>query len=218
MQLKTVFVAASLLLTSAQGLANSEDVCKNVTLTVDKVVFDSSCGKSPEWTYVDKPQASYFEFLLDNGFVAKKHLDKYPGEEYTACLITIVARYPKGCTFSPSYVGFFGHANIAPGHSGRVGLTLIDVNDTENQLEFGTKEFVNSSKNFAIKKDLTKNGGKGFWAPCKGKAWLHYSLFARIKDQDESRPGQFLSSITVDEGTGVYRNTAKLGFKECDPE
>lgn len=208
------YVTAILAFSSA---AQSQNVCKNVTLTLEDVVFGEGCGKNPRIHYEDTPGSSFFEVFLDNGFIAKKHLDKYPDDEYTACLITMVTRYPLGCTFSPSFVAFYGHANISRGHTGRVGLTMIDTHNSKNRLDFHTKEMVNTSQNFAVKANLAKRE-RGFWAPCKGEAWLHYNLSARIEDQDETKRGQHLSTITVSEGSMVYRNTATLGFKECNPD
>lgn len=200
---------------AAHGQGN---VCEGVRLTLENkdVHFSRNCGKNPKWRYVvESPNSSYLEFEIGKAFTAKRKGKEFPGQEFVGCIVVITPRYPRGCTFSPNYIGFQGRAVISANHVGTVGLGLSDPNNDANRLKVW-EDLRTHSGNFDIGIDL-EGKGNSFWAPCTGKATFAIGLEAHIDEVNEEKPGRELSLITVHSGTQVYRNTTKLGFKECDP-
>lgn len=208
-------VASSLFSVPLLGQAN---ICEGVRLTLEDkdVHFSSDCGENPKWRYVVRsPNSSYLEFEIGKAFTAKLKGKEFPDEMYVGCIVIVNPRYPLGCTFSPNYIGFQGRALIAPGHVGTVGLILSDRDNDSNRLEV-SQELRNHYGNFDIGIDI-EGKGKSFWAPCTGRSSFTIGLDALIEEADKDKPGSELSIISVHGGTQVYRNTTRLGFKECKP-
>lgn len=207
------------LATSAYLPAHGQgNVCEGVRLTIEDkdVHFSSDCGANPKWRYVvENPNSSYLEFEIGKAFTAKLKGNEFPGQQFVGCIVIVTPRYPKGCTFSPNYIGFQGRAVISADHVGTVGLGLSDPDNEDNRLKVW-EDLRTHSGNFDIGIDL-EGKGKTFWAPCTGRSTFTIGLEAQINEANEEKPGRELSMISVHSGTQVYRNTTKLGFKECDP-
>lgn len=205
-----IFCASSL-------FAQQDNVCEGVRLSLGEkdVMFSDDCGQSPRWEYVvESDGSSYFLFELGKGFIARKHDGKFPDDNYVACQIQVTPRYPVGCTFSPNYIAFQGHAKIANKHKARISMILADRYNQKNRLYYVRGNITEDLGDFSIEGDI-EGSKQTFWAPCTGRAEFGISLLAEVEDIDQSDPGKGLSFITVQNGSQVYRNTTRLGFKPC---
>lgn len=195
--------------------------CREAKLTIgeDDVEFSTGCGESASWQYVVENEAqpsSFIDLHFPAGVIARKKIDKYPGEDQVTCKIIVKAKYPKGCTFSPSFVGFRGTGSITRAHSGLATITLSEGSDPKNTLSFSSPPLRGNLGTAAIGLDLAA-GGQGFWAPCTGTATLGFALNLSLTDLDPERPGQNLSFIRHRAGAIEIASVDGLGFKQCVP-
>lgn len=197
------------------------ETCADAQLTIAEkgVAFSKGCGEGASWQYVVETEAqagnsSYIDLSFPAGVIARKKIEKYPGEDKVTCEIKVKASYPKGCTFSPSFVGFRGTANVARDHSGLATITLSEASDSKKTLSFSSPPLRGNLGEFAVELDPA---GTGFWAPCTGAATFVYALELTLTDLDPSQPGQNLSFIRQRAGAVEIAPVNGLGFKKCVP-
>lgn len=216
--MKTVTFTFVALAALAPAFAAAE-TCADAKLTIGEkdIEYSKACGEGASWQYVVEDAAlagSYIDLRFPAGVIARKKIEKYPGEDKVTCEIKVKASYPKGCTFSPSYVGFRGTANITRDHSGLATITLTDASDAGNKLSFSSPPLRGNLGEFAIELDPA---GTGFWAPCNGSATFTYALELTLTNLDPKRPGQNLSIIRQRAGAVEIAPVNGLGFKKCVP-
>lgn len=221
MQSRSLAILVSIALSSfAQGSdLRSVSYCEDARLELrpHDIAFSAGCGKNPHWQYVvEGTGSSYLDFTFGEGIIARKKVGKYPGQDDVECTITMHPKYPLGCTFSPSYVGFRGTANINRNHNGAATITLTDADDPLKTIKASSPPLRGNLGEFAMGFELDTER-RALWAPCTGEATLTYRLRLTIANLDPNRPGQFLSFIRQRKGAIEIHPSGGLGFRPCVP-
>lgn len=217
MNITTPWLLALALLPSYGASASPSCEGAKLELTKDDVVFSENCGEGASWEYRTEPEGSSFiAFRFEQGVITRKKIEAYPGQDKVQCTITVKARYPKGCTFSPSYAGFRGTGNISRDHSGLASITLAEASDPDATLTLSSPPLRGNLGAYAIGLDLVASP-TALWAPCTGETTFTLSLALSLTDLDSENPGQNLSFIRQRAGAIEFAHDSGLGFKKCVP-